>query len=350
MKRTTNLVFLLLCIAMLQVKAQSDIPTDYSLRLSYTEDISETWQVEDMDELSLVDLGSIQQKTRSRLVDHYETSDFERTTVLSHLDSNKDEWQTQPTKTILSKNGVQVFSNKGRQQILNNDMFKDKYGVIKKNQRSFLTKLLFPEFDLDKVRDLQTYLDIDILDQGQTIQINFSPDSYYIINNVQKTTTKYEKNEAGIVFIRTISFIPVYPECEMSTPIWLPGLVTEIQDVTLPSGPCAKKKRTAHRQNYEVDGGFICERRAASPIIRTTDLFSISPNPAVDMISINANEELNDPKVKVKLLDLTGKLILEHTFKSTQRRFGLQNVPAGVYMVDITTGNMKQVEKLIINK
>jgi len=91
-------------------------------------------------------------------------------------------------------------------------------------------------------------------------------------------------------------------------------------------------------------------KRPNAKVIKTSDSFSISPNPTVNMISIKANEKLKDPKVNVKLLDLDGKLILAHTFRSSHNRFGLQNLPTGDYVVNITSGSIKQIEKLTVRK
>jgi hypothetical protein len=82
----------------------------------------------------------------------------------------------------------------------------------------------------------------------------------------------------------------------------------------------------------------------------TTELnIRIFPNPFSESVFVKLNEPA-DGQVEVKLLDVTGKSILERTYADFSTDIvvnGLKNLPSGVYFLHVGSGNGKAVRKLV---
>ena len=73
-----------------------------------------------------------------------------------------------------------------------------------------------------------------------------------------------------------------------------------------------------------------------------SEKISITPNPVFSSFSLNINSE------KVKIYDLTGKLVKEFSGKfSAIHQFNIKELPKGIYILDIITKNRKSSAKLI---
>lgn len=355
MNKTTIFIAVLFCTLSFITTAQIGVPDDFVLRLSYNEDIRVNWLVEDYDQLTNVDLANTREKRKNRDVDIFEDADFRRTTIYNHQSSNAPDWLGQAATTVLSSEGVTVYDSKKRISYQNFDIVR-KTDLFKTSRKiSFIDKIAFPTFNSGQIDKLigtinidDTKVEIDVSSDGNVVTFMFDSGAYFIVDNAQKQTIAYDVAD-GKAFSRIIDFKPVYPQCSESV-IWLPGVIVETQDVFLPSGVCAKQRSIYNRTNIDFEGDYVCERSQASNSFRIKNIFSISPNPASERISIKTSENLNDESVNFRLLDLNGKELLKHRFNSPSHELILKNIPSGIYLLDINLGDIRQVEKLIVNK
>ncbi len=76
--------------------------------------------------------------------------------------------------------------------------------------------------------------------------------------------------------------------------------------------------------------------------------FVLFPNPTYDEFFVGNIDKSNE-EVKVKLFDMTGKLIMSDTRENTSKKaFSTKGLQKGVYMVNIKQGEKVQTEKLIV--
>jgi uncharacterized repeat protein (TIGR03803 family) len=73
---------------------------------------------------------------------------------------------------------------------------------------------------------------------------------------------------------------------------------------------------------------------------------TIHPNPAYDLISITSSINIS----KIKLLSLTGQIVLSESVNSKQHHLQLQNFSNGIYFLEVQyTNGMKKTEKIVKN-
>ena len=70
--------------------------------------------------------------------------------------------------------------------------------------------------------------------------------------------------------------------------------------------------------------------------------FTVSPNPVADVVYI-ANAAESD----VRIYDMTGKIMIEKTIKSSNETIGVNSLEKGVYFIEVTKDNNKSTQKLI---
>ena len=76
--------------------------------------------------------------------------------------------------------------------------------------------------------------------------------------------------------------------------------------------------------------------------VKENNVFSIYPNPANSTVTVSSNVN------HVAIYDITGKLVLTQVANVTSLKVNIDNLPKGVYIVNVTTQNGQNVEKLII--
>nr|WP_255532172.1 T9SS type A sorting domain-containing protein [Pontibacter sp. BT310] len=80
--------------------------------------------------------------------------------------------------------------------------------------------------------------------------------------------------------------------------------------------------------------------------------FSVYPNPATDVISIQFNESLNfKDKVTIEITSLFGKSVLKNNYSTSELKQGIQ-LPAnisGIYMLTIRSGDKIGKRKIVVN-
>lgn len=79
--------------------------------------------------------------------------------------------------------------------------------------------------------------------------------------------------------------------------------------------------------------------------------YSISPNPSNGSFIVDLNFEENS-LIEIDIMDITGKVIREasQTASSTTFNFNLQNVPAGMYFINIAVGHESMTQRIVISK
>jgi hypothetical protein len=72
--------------------------------------------------------------------------------------------------------------------------------------------------------------------------------------------------------------------------------------------------------------------------------FSMDPNPVKDFLTIHFNEM---PKAVVKILDMTGKQVMENITVSETQHINVQLLPSGVYYLQVVGETGSSVQKFI---
>jgi hypothetical protein len=75
--------------------------------------------------------------------------------------------------------------------------------------------------------------------------------------------------------------------------------------------------------------------------------FSVAPNPANQNLNVSYTGNVSNT-VQVRLIDVTGKIVLVDTFKSSHHTINTQQMPNGMYQLIVTTNNQSASEKIII--
>jgi hypothetical protein len=79
--------------------------------------------------------------------------------------------------------------------------------------------------------------------------------------------------------------------------------------------------------------------------VSAQNTFKMYPNPASTQVTISSNEGL----VKsVQVFDITGKLVITNQSNSVQVTLNIENLPNGIFLVQVQTNQGIEVEKLII--
>jgi hypothetical protein len=81
--------------------------------------------------------------------------------------------------------------------------------------------------------------------------------------------------------------------------------------------------------------------------------FSVFPNPANDLITIQLNN-LNGNNLQIKIIDVLGQTVIEKKEEtisgSFEKQIDVSNLNAGVYMIMIRAGEKEFVQKVIIQR
>ena len=106
---------------------------------------------------------------------------------------------------------------------------------------------------------------------------------------------------------------------------------------------------------YNQDGGSLntfalefCETAGPLSIAdNTLEGFKLFPNPAKNYFQFSLQNQTNN--VKLGVYDINGRTLISKTFNSQDRKIvDTTNLSTGIYLVEINSGNQKEVKKLII--
>ncbi len=78
-----------------------------------------------------------------------------------------------------------------------------------------------------------------------------------------------------------------------------------------------------------------------------TLVVNISPNPTSDKITIDIPGSSHDQKFEVKIYNLTGKMMSEQSVRGTSFSISLDNMPDGLFLLKINSGDRQTVKKVI---
>jgi hypothetical protein len=81
--------------------------------------------------------------------------------------------------------------------------------------------------------------------------------------------------------------------------------------------------------------------------INTVSNFTVSPNPANEVINIKLN---NADNAVISITDLTGKTISTTTTNGVSTSVSTAGLNSGVYFVNVTIGNTISTQKVVIKK
>lgn len=121
------------------------------------------------------------------------------------------------------------------------------------------------------------------------------------------------------------------------------GLMTTYTDINLP--PVYPIYQVGARYTECTSWtGFVSPPPYAIPENSgTNDLIRIFPNPASDLMIIEANEIR-----QIKILNSTGKIVFQGSYNSNLAQISTVNFSKGIYLVNVITENDNTIEKLII--
>jgi hypothetical protein len=77
-----------------------------------------------------------------------------------------------------------------------------------------------------------------------------------------------------------------------------------------------------------------------------SNMINLYPNPASEMVSVNA--EGIEGKVTVQILDLTGRVMMQQDGTAQNFRFDVSNLAKGSYFVRMNGENINAVRKLVV--
>ncbi|MBU3660516.1 MAG: T9SS type A sorting domain-containing protein [Flavobacteriales bacterium] len=98
--------------------------------------------------------------------------------------------------------------------------------------------------------------------------------------------------------------------------------------------------------------GAIMVRLTDDPTLSVNEMnevsnFSVSPNPASEVINVKLN---NADNAVITISDLTGKVISTTTSNGISSSISTSGLNSGVYMVNVTVGNTTSTQKVVIKK
>jgi hypothetical protein len=74
----------------------------------------------------------------------------------------------------------------------------------------------------------------------------------------------------------------------------------------------------------------------------------VYPNPAYNMLTIYTDASFTGDKT-IRLLDMSGRLLLdEHTSSSAEINVNIENIPGGVYTIEVKNAQQKITRKIVI--
>ena len=73
----------------------------------------------------------------------------------------------------------------------------------------------------------------------------------------------------------------------------------------------------------------------------------VFPNPAKDLLSVKINGDISND-VKVKLIDVFGKVMLENKLTTSSYSFDVKNIPSGIYILEVLSGKKLGSKKVVI--
>ena len=135
------------------------------------------------------------------------------------------------------------------------------------------------------------------------------------------------------------------------------GSNTQYSDLTAPSGfiyyqvevispnSCnPSKSYNSSRSNIATNNGSgIDENNYAS------DLFSIYPNPATDIVTLNV-DNVNNADFTLNIYNVIGKLVRSELLKQNQQQINVGDLSNGTYMIEINSKELIERQKLTIQR
>lgn len=80
-----------------------------------------------------------------------------------------------------------------------------------------------------------------------------------------------------------------------------------------------------------------------------TKIFSIYPNPASNVITLNLNKT-NNEALDLNVYSISGTLVKSEMLKQNQHETNIADLPNGVYLVTIKSKNETETKKLVIQR
>jgi hypothetical protein len=98
--------------------------------------------------------------------------------------------------------------------------------------------------------------------------------------------------------------------------------------------------------------GAVMVRLTDDPILNVNEInevsnFTVSPNPASEVINVKLN---NADNAVITISDLAGKVVSTTTSNGISTSVSTAGLNSGVYMVNVTIGNSTSTQKVVIKK
>jgi hypothetical protein len=104
------------------------------------------------------------------------------------------------------------------------------------------------------------------------------------------------------------------------------------------------------------NGKIVCFSGGLNAPVGEQEIYKLGslalyPNPAQEFTMIEIPEGIQEDKLNLKLLDLSGRLILSRTISSGAKTFyqlDLEEIPSGIYLIELGTTHQNWIQKLIV--
>ncbi len=122
------------------------------------------------------------------------------------------------------------------------------------------------------------------------------------------------------------------------------GYVYYQVEIISPNSCNPSKSYNSSRSNIATNNGSgIDENNYAS------DLFSIYPNPATDIVTLNI-DNVNNANFTLNIYNVIGKLVRSELLKQNQQQINVGDLSNGTYMVEIKSKGLTERQELIIQR
>ena len=83
---------------------------------------------------------------------------------------------------------------------------------------------------------------------------------------------------------------------------------------------------------------------------KSFEIFSVSPNPAQNQVSINLKDIPNQQTIQYRIIDLQGKELMPFSVLQTGKSIDISNLTNGIYLIQVQTNGQVYTQKLLIQK
>lgn len=111
--------------------------------------------------------------------------------------------------------------------------------------------------------------------------------------------------------------------------------------------PAANSKMIEGEENVSLTDGTPDNDDIEMISTNSNDTWNVFPNPATDVLNVSVSS-MNDNKLFVNVLDLSGRSIMQETAETTDFELNVSQLPVGMYILTVKNGNELNTKKVQI--